>query len=143
MNKIMFVGRLTKDPLLEKSSSGNVSYCRFTLAIDRGRSKDGEKETDFPSMVCFGKTAENLEKFTEKGNLIAVDGALHTRKYEKDGKTYYTDEIIANRVEFLQWKKSSKEEPPALEPAEIPQGFEKIEENAKSESKLTDDDLPF
>jgi len=112
MNKVFFIGRLTKDPVLGESADGKSKYCNFSLAIDRFKGS-GERETDFPNITVFGKSAENLVKYTEKGNQVAVEGSFRTSKYEKDGKIQYRDNIIANRVEFLSWKKSSSVEAPA------------------------------
>ena len=134
MNSVILIGRLTKDPELSHSSA-KTPYCSFNIAVDRGRDKNGnELEADFPRVTAFGKTAENMAKYVQKGNLICVNGELRTGKYEKDGKTRYTTEVIARNVQFLQWKK--KEEGSGSsekEPTEIPEGFQ----------SLTEDDLPF
>ena len=146
MNRIYFIGRLTKDPVLEISSGGS-KYCNFTIAVDRAKAANGDRETDFPNLTAFGKNAENMAKFTEKGNLIAVEGAFRTSRYEKNGKLNYRDNLIVNRIEFLQWKKSTREEPPAPEESssEIPREFIKIEnsETEKNGEQGTEDDLPF
>lgn len=143
MNKVFFIGRLTKDPVLETSSGGS-KYCNFSIAVDRSRTSNGERETDFPSLTAFGKNAENLARFTEKGNLIAVDGEFRSSRYEKNGKMNYRDSIVVNRLEFLQWKKTSKEAPPVPEEAniEIPKDFIKIE-NVEPAKATEEEELPF
>lgn len=102
MNTVILIGRNTKAP--EVRYSGEMAICRFTLAINRGKDKTGKDlGADFPSIVCFGKTAQIVERFiTEKGRLLGVSGKIQTGSYEdKDGKKVYTTEVVADRVEFL------------------------------------------
>lgn len=102
MNHVVLIGRLTRDP--EVRYSGEMAIARFSLAIDRPPKRDGTKETDFPNIVVFGKQAENCEKYISKGRLVAVEGRIQTGSYtNKDGNKVYTTEVIANRVEFLDW----------------------------------------
>lgn len=97
MNNVVLIGRLTKDP--ETRWNGDKAVCSFTLAIDRPYEKD---KADFLRVVCFGKTAENCEKFLGKGRLAGVAGRIQTGSYQdKNGETRYTTDIIADRVEFL------------------------------------------
>ena len=136
MNSVHLIGRLTKDPELQYGGENKVPYCNFVVAIDRGKSKDGKDAgADFPRITAFGKTAENMKKFVEKGNLISVDASIRTDVYEKDGKKNYRTELLANRVQFLQWKKPEKKEDA--------EAAEEVEEIPKNFSKLTDDDIPF
>ena len=103
MNNVILIGRLTRDPELRYTTS-QMAVATFTLAIDRPTKADKEKETDFPRIKAFGKTAENCEKYLAKGRMVAVQGSLQTGSYEdKDGKRVYTTDVIANRVEFLEW----------------------------------------
>lgn len=102
MNHVALIGRLTRDP--EVRYSGDMAICRFSIAIDRPPRRDGTKETDFPSIVVFGKQAENCEKYISKGRLVGIEGRIQTGKYQnRNGDTVYTTEVIANRVEFLDW----------------------------------------
>lgn len=95
-----------------------MAVARFTIAIDR-YVKNGEKQTDFPRITVFGKQAENCEKFTAKGRLIAVQGRIQTGSYKnKAGETVYTTDVIADRVEFLEWKKRDDEPYEAEDPAD-------------------------
>jgi len=105
MNIILLTGRLTKDPELAMSKDSEKYYCKFTLAVDRGKDKDGNQITDFPRITAFGKQAENMPKYLEKGCLIAVLAELRTSKYEKDGQTQYSEDLIANKIEYIEWKK--------------------------------------
>lgn len=97
------MGRLTKDVDLKYTSS-QMAVARFNIALDRGKDKDGNsKGTDFPSCVAFGKTAENLERFSGKGLRVLINGHIQTGSYEKDGIKYYTTDIVCDRVEFVDW----------------------------------------
>lgn len=100
MNQVMLIGRLTKEPEV-RYSSGNepMAICRFTLAIDDGYGE--KKKTNYPSVVVFGKTAENCEKYLSKGRQVAVVGKLQTGSYEKNGQKIYTTDVIAISVEFI------------------------------------------
>ena len=107
MNKTILIGRLTKDPELK---GNDKVYTRFNLAVDRV----GSEGADFIPIVVFGKQAENAVKYLVKGRKVAVEGRINTGSYEKDGKKVYTTDVIAERVEFLEWgDKASAEEKPA------------------------------
>ena len=86
-----------------------MTVTRFTVAVDR-RTKDGQT-ADFPSCVAFGKTAEFIAKYFHKGMKIALDGHLQTGSYEKDGKKYYTTDVVVENAEFAESKKSETEAP--------------------------------
>ena len=103
MNSVILIGRLTRDPDVRYGGQSQSAVARFTLAVDRGgRDKNGEdRGADFISCVCFGKTAELVEKYIGKGRQICVQGRIQTGKYEKDGRTVYTTDVVADRVEFL------------------------------------------
>ena len=81
-----------------------MAVCTFTIAIDRITRQGEEKKTDFPRITVFGKQAENCERFLKKGRLVGVQGRLQTGSYtNKDGATVYTTDVVADRVEFLEW----------------------------------------
>ena len=81
-----------------------MAVCTFTVAIDRPVRAGAEKQTDFPRVTVFGKQAENCERFLAKGRLVGVQGRLQTGSYtNKDGATVYTTDVVADRVEFLEW----------------------------------------
>lgn len=107
MNTLIFIGRLTKTPEV-KYTTGQVAVCEFNIAIDRG--KDG---ADFPRLKAFGKEAENLERYKKRGDLIGIQGHIKTGSYEKDGKTFYTQDLIADRIEYLSSKKEAEPTPNA------------------------------
>lgn len=105
MNKVFLIGRLTKEP----ESFEKVT--RFTLATDRKYKQEGGQQADFPSCVCFGKTAEFVNKYINKGMKIAVEGRLQTGSYtNKNGVKVYTTDVIVDSVEFCESKKSKDNE---------------------------------
>ncbi len=146
MNSVSLIGRLTRDPEVRYGAASQNAVARFSIAIDRGRDRNGEDMgTDYPNIVCFGKTAELVEKYLGKGRLVGIQGRLRTGSYEKDGRKVYTTEVYADRVEFLDRAdrsggnggngSSGSGYSPTAAPMEdqIPEGF----------NKLTDDDIPF
>lgn len=109
MNNVILIGRTTREIELRYTTS-QTAVARFSLAVERPV-KDGEKKADFPNIIVFGKQAENCEKYLAKGRKVAVQGRLQTGSYEdKDGKRVYTTDVIAERVEFLEWGDSRTEE---------------------------------
>lgn len=132
MNSSILIGRLTKKPEIRYTQS-QVAICRFTLAVDRPYSKDKDKsEADFIPILVFGKTAENCEKFLDKGRKVAVQGRIQTGSYDdKDGKKVYTTEVVADRVEFLE-SANKGSSAPAQNNDGIPEGFQSVS-----------DDIPF
>lgn len=103
INRIVLVGRLTKDPELRYTPSG-VAVARFTLAVNRTFSNDqGEKEADFINCTVWRKPAENTANFLKKGSLAGVEGRIQTGSYEgTDGKRVYTTEVVCDSVQFLE-----------------------------------------
>ncbi|WP_141009513.1 single-stranded DNA-binding protein, partial [Listeria monocytogenes] len=103
MNRVVLVGRLTKDPDLRYTPAG-VAVATFTLAVNRTfTNQQGEREADFINCVVWRKPAENVANFLKKGSMAGVDGRVQTRNYEdKDGKRVYVTEIVAESVQFLE-----------------------------------------
>lgn len=100
MNKIILIGRLTKDPDLRYTPNG-AAVCTFTLAVDRPFSGD-KKEADFINIVVWNKAGENAAKYLAKGRQAAVEGRLQIRIYDgDDGKKRWVTEVVADRVEFI------------------------------------------
>jgi single-strand DNA-binding protein len=108
MNRVVLVGRLTKDPDLRYTPNG-VPVATFTLAVNRPfSSQAGEREADFINCVVWRKPAENVANFLKKGSLAGVDGRIQTRNYEgQDGKRVYVTEVQAESVQFLEPKNAS------------------------------------
>src|SRR6478672_8734933 len=103
MNRVVLVGRLTKDPDLRFTPNG-VAVANFTLAVNRPFSnQQGEREADFINCVVWRKPAENVANYLKKGSLAGVDGRIQTRNFEgQDGKRVYITEIVADSVQFLE-----------------------------------------
>ncbi|RDW15235.1 single-stranded DNA-binding protein [Oceanobacillus arenosus] len=108
LNRVVLVGRLTRDPDLRYTPTG-VAVANFNIAVNRPFSnQEGNREADFINCVVWRRPAENLANYMKKGNLIGVDGRVQTRSYEgQDGKTVYVTEIVAESVQFLESKSSS------------------------------------
>lgn len=112
MNIVILMGRLVRDP--KQYSNGVV---KFTLAIDRTPDADGNKKTDFPGVTVFGKQADTCLRYLYKGRQVTVQGELHTDSYTGgDGKTVYTQEVVAKRVEFNDERKDPEAQPAHKEP---------------------------
>ncbi|EAG7211033.1 single-stranded DNA-binding protein [Listeria monocytogenes] len=109
MNRVVLVGRLTKDPDLRYTPAG-AAVATFTLAVNRTfTNQQGEREADFINCVVWRKPAENAANFLKKGSLAGVDGRVQTRNYEgQDGKRVYVTEIVAESVQFLEPRNSSQ-----------------------------------
>ena len=113
MNRVNLIGRLTKDPELRFTPGTGMAVSTFTIAIDRRKAnKDGKKEADFIPIVVWGKQGENVANYMSKGRLIGISGRIQTRNYEgKDGIRRYITEIVADEVQFLDYKNSSNNNP--------------------------------
>jgi single-strand DNA-binding protein len=106
MNKTVLIGRITKDVELKYTPGQGTAVTTITLAIDRKVAKGKDKETDFISVVIWGKQAESTAQYMHKGSLIGVVGRIQTRSYEskdKEGARVYVTEVIAEEVDFLSW----------------------------------------
>lgn len=135
MNIAMLIGRLTKDPDIKITERG-MTIARFSVAVDRQPDKDGNKGTDFISCVAFGKTADVIQRFLGKGSKVGIEGRIQTGKYDRNGETVYTTDIIINRVEFLDSKESRSQTKP--EPSKGNQ-----EQYDMPDFETIDADIPF
>lgn len=108
MNKVILMGRLTRDPEVRYSQGENsLAIARYTLAVDRRFKRAGEQEADFITCVAFGKSAEFAEKYLKQGTKIAVTGRIQTGSYtNKEGQKVYTTEVIVEDHEFAESKSS-------------------------------------
>lgn len=108
MNRVSLIGRATKDIELNFTPNTGLPVSRFTIAVDNYNSKTKEKGADFIPVVVFGKRAETIAQYVDKGNQVAIAGHIHTGSYEdKEGNKHYTMEVIADTVELLYNKKKS------------------------------------
>ena len=112
MNKVVLIGRLTKDPELRYAPGNGVAVSSLTLAVDNYNSKTGEKGADFIPVVVWGKSAENVAQYCVKGSQIAVSGRIANRSYDaKDGTKRYITEVVAdmfNGITFLSSNNASE-----------------------------------
>lgn len=150
INRVVLVGRLTKDPEFRTTQSG-VDVANFTLAVNRNfTNAQGEREADFINVVVFRKQAENVNNYLSKGSLAGVDGRVQSRSYENnEGKRIFVTEVVADSVQFLEPKGNNNQN--------ISQGQQTGTRkqqtgnvasdnpfaNANGPIDITDDDLPF
>lgn len=145
MNSVVLIGRLTRDPELRFIAGSGRAVANFTLAIDRNLAKDKKAEmqqkglptADFIRVVVWGKQAENCASFLAKGRLVAINGSIQTSSYKTNtGETKYSTDVLANRVEFLEWgdKKQESGSSDNFNYGVDPSEFQAIED---------DDDIPF
>ena len=104
MNKALLVGRITTKPELRTTSSG-IPFTRFSVAINRPFTNNGERTADFINILVWRKQAENVCNFLDKGSQVAIEGRIQTRNYDgADGKKVYVTEVVADNFEFLETK---------------------------------------
>ena len=136
MNKVILMGRLTRDPEVRASASGSTATARYSLAVDRRFNRDGDPTADFINCVAFGKTAEFAEKYFKKGTKVLVTGRIQTGSYtNKDGQKVYTTDVIVEEQEFAESKAASGDGSKAGN-KKSSEGFMDIPDGAG-------DDLPF
>ena len=134
MNKVIIMGRCTRDPEVRYGGANNTAVAKFSLAVDRRIKKEGEQAADFISCVAFGKTAEFLEKYGKKGTKFVVEGHIQTGSYiNKEGNKVYTTDVMVESVEFAESKKADDSNP---EPQPDNDGFMNIPDGI-------DEELPF
>lgn len=109
MNKVILMGRLVRDPDIRYSQGENATaIARYTLAVDRRFKKEGEQKADFISCVCFGKSAEFIEKYCKQGTKLVIEGRIQTDSYtNKDGVKVYTTDVLVESQEFAESKASA------------------------------------
>ena len=141
MNICIMMGRPTKDPEIHYTQDGKA-IARFTLAVDRRFKREGQPDADFHTCICFGRTAEFVEKYIQKGTKILVTGALQDNNYQgRDGQTVYSKQIVCDSIEFAESKAASQGAPKQAAPKQPEQkpdkdGFMNIPDGI-------DEELPF
>lgn len=140
MNKVMILGRLTRENELNYLGQNQTPCVKNSVAVDRGKDKDGNnKGADFIPIVVFGRQAEMLERYSDKGLRVAIEGHIQTGSYTtKTNEKRYTTDVIVDRVQIIDWKENdsrSKNRGSRSENSEndIPEGF----------MAITDNDMPF
>ncbi len=109
MNKVILIGRLTRDPELRHTPQG-TAVCQITVAVNRRGAQPGQQDADFINVSVWGVQAENVARYMAKGRQVAVEGRIQTRNYDdKDGKKVYVTEVIATNVQFLDSKGSGSD----------------------------------
>ncbi|MBZ6423948.1 single-strand DNA-binding protein [Staphylococcus hominis] len=110
INRVVLVGRLTKDPEFRTTQSG-IDVATFTLAVNRNfTNAQGEREADFINIIVFRRQAENVNNYLSKGKLAGVDGRIQSRSYEnKEGQRVFVTEVVADSVQFLEPKNSNQQ----------------------------------
>ena len=128
MNKVILMGRLTRDPETRFTQGNNTAVCSFSLAVNRRFKQEGQPDADFINVTAWAKTAEFVSKYFTKGQQVGVIGRMQTRNYDdKDGKKVFVTEVVAEEVYFADSKKEQSN-------ATTSAGFMAVE---------GDSDLPF
>lgn len=134
MNKVILIGRLTKD--VDTRSDGNTSVSRYTLAVDRKFNRE-QQSADFINCVCFGKSSEFADKYLRKGMKICVVGRIQTGSYtDRNGNKVYTTDIVVEEHEFCESRGTQEQERPQPAPTPMQDGFMNIPDGI-------DEELPF
>lgn len=141
MNKVILMGRLTRDPDVRYTQGEEpMAIARFTLAVDRRGKRDGEASADFPSCVCFRRTAEFIEKYAHQGTKLVVVGRIQTGSYtNRDGQKVYTTDVVVEEAEFAESKAAADrnaQQTPPPSPDTGADGFMNIPDGIEEE-------LPF
>lgn len=139
MNKVILMGRLTKDPEVRYTQSGEpMAIARYTLAVNKRFKKQGEADADFIPCVAFGKQGEFAEKYLAKGRQIAVVGRLQVRNWEdNEGKKRTTTEVVVEEHYFAESKSDKADKPQSKKQDSDAEGFYPIDDSVE------DGDLPF
>ena len=140
INRVVLVGRTTKDNELRKTPSG-ASVLQFTLAVNRKVKSEGQPDADFINCVAWNKTADLISQYVHKGMLIGIEGRIQTRSYDdKDGKRVYVTEIVVESVQFLESSKNTQSQ----QNNDYTQYNEPQSEYAVDDTlNIQSDDLPF
>ena len=151
INRVVLVGRLTKDPVLRKTANG-ASVVSFTVACNRRFKQDGQPDADFINTVAWNKTADIVQQYTQKGALVGVEGRIQTRSYEdQSGKRVNVTEVVADSVQFLESKSAAASNANAYVPEQgSNHGYQSDNDQSYSNDftssstlDIASDDLPF
>lgn len=137
MNKVIIIGRFTRDPEIKYSTGENANAtARFSLAVNRRfKNKEGNYDADFINCVAFGKTAEFIEKYFTKGMAIGITGRIQTGSYtNKEGQKIYTTDVVVEETEFVESKNKGTSD-------NVPNN--NANSNSDFEETVSDDEMPF
>ena len=150
MNKVILMGRLTRDPEVRYSQGeGSLAIARYTLAVDRRFKRDGEATADFINCVSFGKTAEFAERYFHKGIRITVCGRIQTGSYtNREGQKVYTTEVVVEEQEFAESRAANQQYmaenvPQMQQPVEMPTPSAASADGFMNIPDGIDEELPF
>ncbi len=151
MNKVILMGRLARDPELQTTPQG-TTVCRFTIAVDRRFSKDGQRQADFISCTAWRQLAEFICKWFKKGSMISVVGSIQTRSWDgQDGKKQYATDVVVDEAYFTGSKAESgtaapdftQNAAPAQQPSSADAPFDDFDSMGFAAMGGSEDDLPF
>lgn len=148
LNKVILIGRLTRDPEVRysQSNSGSDQMCiaRYSLAVDRrGKRNSEDQQADFINCVAFGKSGEFAEKYLKKGTKIAITGRLQTGSYtNKDGNKVYTTDVVVEEHEFCESKNANAQTAPAQQTQQAP-AADAVSDGFMNIPDGIDEELPF
>lgn len=142
INRVILVGRLTKDPEYRQMPNG-IEVANFTLAVNRNfKSKNGEQQADFINVVVFRNQAQNVNNYLSKGSLAGVDGRIQSRSYENnEGRRVFVTEVVADNVQFLEPKNNNQQNNQSQQQGQAPAGNNPFAND--NNANIDDDDLPF
>ena len=145
MNKVILMGRLTRDPEVRYGGANNSAVARFSLAVDRRFKRDGDEQTaDFINCVAFGRQGEFAEKYLKQGTKIAVTGRIQTGSYtNKDGQKVYTTDVVIDEQEFAESKGAASGSQGGYEPQAAPSPEDASAEGFMNIPEGIENDLPF
>lgn len=142
LNVVVLTGRLTADPELKTTTSG-TSVCSFSIAVDRRYKSGEERQADFINIVTWRATAEFVSKYFKKGQMIAIEGSIQTRRYQdKEGKNRTAFEVVASNVQFADFARRDGAEGTTAQTA-APASFSNADAGDFASIDDMDDDLPF
>lgn len=142
LNRVALVGRLTRDPELRRTGSGKA-VTSFNLAVERNFKSD-DQEADFINCVCWGKVAENTERYCSKGSMVSVDGRIQTRNYDNNqGQKVYVTEVIADSVQFINTNRNNNTATAAQAPVNNYVPNEPIQQFEEDELVMDEEDIQF
>ena len=145
LNVVVLTGRLTADPELKTTATNGTSVCSFSIAVERRYKSGEERQSDFINIVAWRSTAEFVSKYFKKGQMIAIEGSIQTRKYQdKEGKNRTAFEVVANNVQFADFtKKDNNGDKPSVDIDTENDPLENFQNDLNDFENMADDDLPF
>ena len=140
MNKVILMGRLTRDPEVRYTQTNNTLVCKYSLAVNRRFARQGEeRQADFFNIVAWGKTGEFCSKYFKKGQQVGVIGRLQTRNWDdENGQKHYATEVVAEDVYFADSRRDGENASSVIDTF-----GEDLAQSADFQVNATDDDLPF